>query len=445
MKKLSTLLISASLLVGCNTAMAAPISIPVPVISASTGDDAYSKEATEAMNYLNDIRAKMGVKAVQLDPFLMKAAQNHANYLASNKTTGHYETQGKVGFTGEDHENRVNAVGGKSRTVALAEVISYNTSDLKESIDTFFATSYHRQALIFQDATYLGIGIVGKKVVMEIASDTGRYSTSVVYPYDWQKDAPSLFDGFEKPNPLEQFGIATSGTPIYYSPEHFVDELEAVIKNSKGENVPFFKEKFLTGWFFYTKKPMTPGETYTVTTKCTPTFGDGIGVELTKTWSFTTAGGSSTSPAKPPVDSTRSASEIIAPASAVQQKANVTIDGVKQSFHQSAVIVEGSTLVPMRAIFEKLGATLKWDNNTQTATATKGDKTISISIGKENAFVNGRSVQLAAKAMLVNGNTMVPLRFVSEALGGSVTWDANTSTAHIISAGGVVQTLLLRL
>jgi hypothetical protein len=134
-----------------------------------------------------------------------------------------------------------------------------------------------------------------------------------------------------------------------------------------------------------------------------------------------------------------SASEVIDPASAVQQKANVTIDGVKQVFPQSAVVIGGSTLVPMRAIFEKLGATLKWDNNSQTATATKGDKTISITIGKENAFVNGRSVQLAAKALLVNGNTMVPLRFVSEALGGSVTWDANTNTTHIVSAGGVVQ------
>jgi uncharacterized protein YkwD len=425
MKKVFAAGIALAVLVGSQSAMAAPSSTPVQIASA---DYAYSKEATEALNYLNDIRAKMGVKAVQLDPFLMKAAQNHANYLASYKGSGHDETKGNSGFTGEEPIDRVKAIGGKHRTEALSEIISYNTSDLKGSIDTFLATAYHRQALVFQDATYLGIGIVGNKVVMELASDTGYYSNSVVYPYDGQKDAPALFAGFENPNPLEQFGIKTSGTPIYYSPEYFVDELEAVIKNSKGENVPFFKEKFLTGWFFYTKKPMTPGETYTVTTNSTPTFGEGVGIKLTKTWSFTTAGGSDTTkpePTKPPVQATKYSSNNI----------GIKINGKYVDVNPKAMIVGESTFIPLRGVFESIGGRVTWENKTQSVLIEKDNVKVKLTIGSKVAFVNGKAITLATAPFISDaGSTYVPLRFASETIGAKVGWDGANWTAVINTA-----------
>ncbi len=121
-------------------------------------------------------------------------------------------------------------------------------------------------------------------------------------------------------------------------------------------------------------------------------------------------------------------------ASLTENEVSVFIDGAKQFFPQSAVIIDGSTMVPLRAIFEKLGAEIKWHNETRTVTATKGDTEIMLTINSDQAYINGNQVQLTAKAQSVNGNTMVPLRFVSEALGGTVKWDGTTMTAYIESA-----------
>lgn len=121
-------------------------------------------------------------------------------------------------------------------------------------------------------------------------------------------------------------------------------------------------------------------------------------------------------------------------ASVAKEEVTVIIDGVKQNFPQSAIVKNGNTLVPMRGVFEALKADVKWDQPTQTATATKGSTTIKLTIGQPTAYVNGKAVQLSAKGEVINGATMVPLRFVSEALGGEVKWDSKTTTAYIDSA-----------
>jgi alpha-tubulin suppressor-like RCC1 family protein len=115
------------------------------------------------------------------------------------------------------------------------------------------------------------------------------------------------------------------------------------------------------------------------------------------------------------------------------QEVNVSINGEIQKFNQPAVIKDQTTLVPMRPIFQTLGARLEWDQATQTVTGTKGNIMIQLTVGKNVASVNGKKVTLSTSAQLLNGSTMVPLRFVSEALGGTVNWDSATSTAIIKS------------
>lgn len=122
------------------------------------------------------------------------------------------------------------------------------------------------------------------------------------------------------------------------------------------------------------------------------------------------------------------------------QEVRVTIDGKLQKFPQAAILYEGSTLVPMRGVFEALEAKIEWDNPTRTVTATKGDTTIVLTIGNNYAHVNGQKVALAKEALIVNGSTMVPLRFVAEALGAKVGWDAPTYTAIITNQGAGVTT-----
>jgi len=110
---------------------------------------------------------------------------------------------------------------------------------------------------------------------------------------------------------------------------------------------------------------------------------------------------------------------------------NVTINGKAQSFDAAPVNVNGTVLVPMRAIFEALGASLQWNDATQTVTATKGETVITLKIGANSATVNGKTVALAQPAQTVNSRALVPTRFIAEALGANVGWDAATNTVVI--------------
>ncbi len=120
----------------------------------------------------------------------------------------------------------------------------------------------------------------------------------------------------------------------------------------------------------------------------------------------------------------------------------VVIDSSQKTFTQPPVIQNGHTLVPMRGIFESLGAGVTWNSKTKSIIAAKGSIKIEITINKTNATVNGKSITLDQKAVIVNGSTMVPLRFVSEALGAAVRWDGTTKTIYITSPKTVQKKVL---
>lgn len=121
------------------------------------------------------------------------------------------------------------------------------------------------------------------------------------------------------------------------------------------------------------------------------------------------------------------------PARVTQPSAKVYIDGEALAGGQSAVVINGATMVPMRAIFEKLGANISWNQATKTVKATKGDTNITLVIGEQTALINGNKVTLTKEAVVYSGSTLVPLRFVSEALGATASWDRKTRTATIIT------------
>lgn len=100
-------------------------------------------------------------------------------------------------------------------------------------------------------------------------------------------------------------------------------------------------------------------------------------------------------------------------------------------FKTPPVIEDGSTLVPMRFLFEQMGADVDWNGATRTATATLGDTAVTFSIDNTQATVNKAPAKMAVPARLIDDKTMVPLRFLSEELGFKVTWDADTRTAII--------------
>ena len=113
------------------------------------------------------------------------------------------------------------------------------------------------------------------------------------------------------------------------------------------------------------------------------------------------------------------------------QQIMVTINGQYIKFDQPPIIINGRTLVPLRAIFENLGATVDWDDKTQTVTAKRGTTTVSLTVGDNNLFVNGNEISLDVPAQIISDRTLVPIRAVSAALGGNVNWNPNSQTVEI--------------
>jgi uncharacterized protein YjdB len=107
----------------------------------------------------------------------------------------------------------------------------------------------------------------------------------------------------------------------------------------------------------------------------------------------------------------------------------VKLNGTYVDFTDAAPYVRaGRTYLPMRALFELLGAQLSWDNARQKVTATLNGKKVELFIGKKTAYRNGVAVILDAVPELRNGRTMLPVRFVAESLGVAVAWDKDTYT-----------------
>ena len=110
-------------------------------------------------------------------------------------------------------------------------------------------------------------------------------------------------------------------------------------------------------------------------------------------------------------------------------------------FSQPPVMESDRILVPMRFLFEQMGAEVDWNNDTQSAIATIGEmgqeKRVEFSIDNTTALVDGEPETTDVPARLINDQTFVPLRFLSENLGYNVEWDDGARTAVITTELGV--------
>lgn len=122
----------------------------------------------------------------------------------------------------------------------------------------------------------------------------------------------------------------------------------------------------------------------------------------------------------------------------------VELDGKKIEFDVKPEIISGRTMVPMRKIFEELGATVKWNSDTQTVSARKSSKTVTLSIDSADLLIDkgqtdneGNSVTetvtLEAPAQIISGRTLVPVRAISESFGLNVDWDEDNQKVIITS------------
>lgn len=113
------------------------------------------------------------------------------------------------------------------------------------------------------------------------------------------------------------------------------------------------------------------------------------------------------------------------------EQITVFIDGNQLITDVAPVVENGRVLVPMRAIFEALGAAVDWDNDSRTATAVRDNIAISITIDEAAMTKNGYIISLDVPARIVETRTMVPVRAVSEGMEAQVEWDGENNRVLI--------------
>ncbi len=111
----------------------------------------------------------------------------------------------------------------------------------------------------------------------------------------------------------------------------------------------------------------------------------------------------------------------------------VVVDGEELEFDVPPRAENGRILVPMRYIFEALGAEVNWIQDENRAIAAKDDITVDITLGNDTMYRNDAPIKLDVPAKAVDGRTLVPARAVSEALDAKVEWDQDTYTVTITS------------
>lgn len=124
------------------------------------------------------------------------------------------------------------------------------------------------------------------------------------------------------------------------------------------------------------------------------------------------------------------------PMGAFSQGIIVRVDGQPLMLDQPATMVRGRVMVPLRGIFENLGAQVNYDPNTRTIQAFRGTQQVTLTLNSQAAFINSQPYTLDAPPTSLGGRTLVPLRFISEALGSEVHWQAYDHSVNILSRTG---------
>ena len=115
-----------------------------------------------------------------------------------------------------------------------------------------------------------------------------------------------------------------------------------------------------------------------------------------------------------------------------QNDVTVILDGKTMEFADVAPqIINDRTMVPLRAIFEELGATVIWNEDDKSILSTRDNTIVMMQIDNHKLFKNNDTSELDVPPVIVNDRTLVPLRAVAESFGCTVDWNAETYTVTI--------------
>ncbi|NPV91623.1 MAG: copper amine oxidase [Firmicutes bacterium] len=124
-------------------------------------------------------------------------------------------------------------------------------------------------------------------------------------------------------------------------------------------------------------------------------------------------------------------SSLAPPVLAQEPNIPVLVDGLSVAFDVQPVIQNGRTLVPFRATAEALNVKVSWNSAAQTITASDAGTSIWLQIGSQTARVNDSYISLDVPPQIINGRTLIPLRFFSEAFNCKVAWDSSINGVRI--------------
>ncbi len=116
---------------------------------------------------------------------------------------------------------------------------------------------------------------------------------------------------------------------------------------------------------------------------------------------------------------------------AKDEKIDVFLKGDGVDFDVPPIVKNDHTLIPVRAIMNRFGAEIAWDEASSTVTITKNDTVIKLVIGSDVALVNGAEVKLDVPAEVKDNRTLVPIRFIAETLKQKVEYDDDSKTIVI--------------
>lgn len=263
----------------------------------------------EGIQYINKFRGEIGLSPLSVDPALSYSAQSHSNYLEKYKEVSHLQTKQNDSqtFTGTYPENRVGYY--QYDTDEVEEVISFQTNSTSHSVDKLVDAPYHRVGLLNPNLTEVGIGYNQtpdsfNPTVINLGDQDGVQSIEgpIVYPYANQKEVKTSWYANESPNPLRFWNLnkVTVGYPIsisvYGDNRGKLKANNVTLKDEKGNATPFYlvdgtKDGTLSSIFIIPQKSLKQGTKYTVDVKAEHVSKYNKVSAITKSWSFTTAGG----------------------------------------------------------------------------------------------------------------------------------------------------------
>ncbi len=381
-------------------AMCVPAAAEVRAETQRTYDGTSREEQQKGLDYVNGIRKEMGLDELTLDPSLAEAAIRHAKY-----ANAHYnrddqrdfaaEEYGLAHYSGSSPAERAASAGYKGeadiRETIVLEYQPYEGFDMAVNMRTMSLFHDAREIITNPNATAIGIARVGKATVMVGAiqrTDSKAPVTIGHYPYDGMAEANI---GFYDPQDMSSF---EGMTITVHADRTGADDIRASLERQAGERrivIPLTAEKMKRGdGYVLTAQRLLRGDAEYKAHVSLKVGGEWI----EKEWTFRTV----------PFTYTLSIDDV-----GIDSPPFYTVDG--------------RLTAPMRFLFERFGARVDWNAETQTITAYRGDLSLTMTIGSKTALVNGEAVPLNLPPYMSIYTTYVPIRFVAETFGYDAVYD----------------------